>query len=126
LAIMNMVQAINQALMEEMERDDRVILLGEDVAVDGGVFRVTEGLYAKFGSERVIDTTLAESSIVGVSIGMAMRGLRPVAEVQFMGFIYPAFNQIVSHAARMRNRSRGNLTLPMVIRTPYGAGVKAL
>ncbi len=126
MAIMNMVQALNLALDEEMARDQSVVLLGEDVGVDGGVFRVSEGLYKKYGRERVIDTPLAESGIVGISIGMAMNGLHPVAEIQFMGFIYPAFNQIVSHAARMRNRSRGRLSVPMVIRTPYGAGVKAL
>ncbi len=126
LALMNMVQAINLALHEEMERDQNVILLGEDVGVDGGVFRVTEGLYQKFGRARVIDTPLAESGIVGVAIGMAMNGLRPVAEIQFMGFFYPALNQMISHAARMRNRTRGRLTVPMVMRTPYGAGVKAL
>ena len=126
LAIMNMVQAINLALDEEMARDQSVVLLGEDVGLDGGVFRVSDGLFKKYGRGRVIDTPLAESGIIGVSIGMAMNGLRPVAEIQFMGFIYPAFNQIVSHAARMRNRSRGRLTVPMVIRTPYGAGVKAL
>jgi len=122
----NMVQALNHALEQEMLRDDRVVILGEDVAVDGGVFRVTEGLLAKFGDKRVIDTPLAESCIVGAAIGMAVYGLRPIAEIQFMGFIFPAFNQIVSHAARLRNRSRGRLTVPMVIRMPYGAGVKAL
>ena len=126
LAAMNMVQALNRAMDEEMERDPNVILLGEDVGVDGGVFRVSEGLFKKYGRARVIDTPLEESGIVGVSIGMAMNGLRPIAEIQFMGFIYPAFNQIISHAAKMRNRSRGRLTVPMVIRTPYGAGVKAL
>jgi len=124
--MITMVQALNQALRQEMERDPEVLLLGEDVGVDGGVFRVTEGLLEKFGPERVIDTPLAESAIVGASIGLAAAGLRPVAEVQFMGFIYPAFNQIVSHAARLRNRSRGRYTAPLVIRTPYGAGVKAL
>ena len=124
--MITMVQALNQALRQEMERDPEVVLLGEDVGVDGGVFRVTEGLFEKFGPERVIDTPLAESAIVGASIGLAAAGLRPVAEVQFMGFIYPAFNQIVSHAARLRNRSRGRYTAPLVIRTPYGAGVKAL
>ena len=95
-----MVQAINLALREEMERDDRVVLLGEDVGKDGGVFRVTDGLLEIFGEQRVIDTPLAESGIVGAAIGMALYGLRPVAEIQFMGFIYPAFDQIFSHAAR--------------------------
>jgi pyruvate dehydrogenase E1 component beta subunit len=126
MAAMNMVQAINLALREEMERDPSVVCLGEDVGVDGGVFRVTEGLFQKFGKERVIDTPLAESSIIGTAIGMAMNGMRPVAEIQFLGFIYPAYQQLVSHAARMRNRTRGKITLPMVVRVPYGGGVKAL
>jgi pyruvate dehydrogenase E1 component beta subunit len=124
--IMTMVQAINRALAEEMERDDRIVVLGEDVGRDGGVFRVTEGLIDRFGPERVMDTPLAESGAIGVAIGLAALGLRPVAEIQFMGFIYPAFNQIVSHAARLRNRTRGRFTAPLTIRTPYGAGVKAL
>jgi pyruvate dehydrogenase E1 component beta subunit len=123
---LNMVQALNQAMHQEMERDLRVVALGEDIAVDGGVFRLTEGLLEKFGPERVIDTPLAESTIVGASIGMAVAGLRPIAEIQFMGFIYLAMNQIIAHAARLRNRSRGRFTVPIVIRTPYGAGVKAL
>jgi pyruvate dehydrogenase E1 component beta subunit len=122
---LNMVQAINLALREEMARDDRVLILGEDVGADGGVFRVTDGLLDAYGPERVIDTPLAESGIVGTAIGMALYGLRPVAEIQFMGFIYPAVDQIYSHAARMRNRSRGRFTCPIVIRTPYGAGIKA-
>jgi pyruvate dehydrogenase E1 component beta subunit len=120
-----MVQAINQALDQEMARDDRVVLLGEDVGRDGGVFRVTEGLLDHFGSERVIDTPLAESVIVGAAIGMAAYGLRPVAEIQFMGFIYAALDQLFSHAARLRSRSRGRFTCPMVVRTPYGGGIKA-
>lgn len=124
--IMTMVQAINQALAQEMERDDRIIVLGQDVGRDGGVFRTTEGLFDRFGPERVMDTPLSESAIVGASIGMTALGLRPVPEVQFMGFIYPAFNQIVSHVARLRNRTRGRFTVPLTIRTPYGAGVKAL
>lgn len=124
--IMTMVQAINQALAQEMERDDRILVLGEDVGRDGGVFRATEGLFERFGPERVMDTPLAESGFIGASIGMAALGLRPVPEIQFMGFIYPAFNQIVSHVARMRNRTRGRFTVPLTIRTPYGAGVKAL
>jgi len=121
-----MAQAINQALAGEMERDGRVVIMGEDVGVDGGVFRITDGLVDKFGHERVIDTPLAESAGVGVAIGMAALGLKPVVEIQFMGFIYPAFNQIVSHVARLRNRTRGRFTVPIVIRTPYGAGVRAL
>jgi pyruvate dehydrogenase E1 component beta subunit len=124
--MLNMVQALNQAMHGEMGRDPSVVVLGEDVAVDGGVFRLTEGLLEKFGPGRVIDTPLAESAIVGASIGMAVSGMRPVAEIQFMGFIYLAFNQIISHAARLRNRSRGRFTVPLVIRTPYGAGVRAL
>ncbi|MFC2165603.1 alpha-ketoacid dehydrogenase subunit beta [Acidobacteriota bacterium] len=122
----NMVQALNHALEQAMEQDGDVVLMGEDVGVDGGVFRVSDGLIQKFGSERVIDTPLAESGLVGAAIGMAVYGLRPVAEVQFMGFVYPAFNQIVSHLSRMRNRSRGRFKLPVVIRMPYGAGVRAL
>jgi pyruvate dehydrogenase E1 component beta subunit len=120
-----MVQAINLALREEMERDDRVVLLGEDVAADGGVFRISEGLLERFGPERVLDTPLAESGIVGAAIGMAAYGLRPVVEIQFMGFIYAAFDQIFTHAARLRTRSRGRFSCPLVIRTPYGGGIKA-
>jgi pyruvate dehydrogenase E1 component subunit beta len=122
---LNMVQAINLALKEEMQRDDSVILMGEDVGRDGGVFRVSEGLLEQFGPERVMDTPLSESGIVGTAIGMAAYGLRPVAEIQFMGFIYPALDQIFSHAARLRSRSRGRYTCPLVVRTPYGAGIKA-
>jgi pyruvate dehydrogenase E1 component subunit beta len=124
--MLNMVQALNQAMSQEMEKDPKVVLLGEDIGVDGGVFRLTEGLLEKYGPERVIDTPLAESTIVGTSIGMAVAGLRPIAEIQFMGFIYLAMNQIISHAARLRNRSRGRFTVPLVIRTPYGAGVRSL
>ena len=123
---MTMVQAINRTLAQEMERDDRIIILGEDVGRDGGVFRATDGLFDAFGPERVIDTPLAESAIIGASIGMTALGLRPVPEIQFLGFIYPAFNQIISHVARLRNRTRGRFTVPLTIRTPYGAGVKAL
>ncbi|MFO7733219.1 MAG: alpha-ketoacid dehydrogenase subunit beta [Candidatus Aminicenantes bacterium] len=123
---MTMVQAINRTLAQEMERDDRIIILGEDVGRDGGVFRATDGLFDAFGPERVIDTPLAESAIIGASIGMTALGLRPVPEIQFMGFIYPAFNQIISHVARLRNRTRGRFTVPLTIRTPYGAGIKAL
>lgn len=122
---LNMVQAINQALSLEMERDDRVVVLGEDVGKDGGVFRVTEGLWERFGAERVLDTPLSESGIVGTAIGMAAYGLRPVAEIQFMGFTYAALDQIFAHAARLRSRSRGRYTCPLVIRTPYGGGIKA-
>ncbi|MFZ2445977.1 MAG: alpha-ketoacid dehydrogenase subunit beta [Syntrophobacteraceae bacterium] len=123
---MNMVQAINMALRQEMEKDDRVILLGEDIGVDGGVFRVTDGLISQFGPERVIDTPLAESAIAGFSIGMAIYGLRPVCEMQFSGFSYFAFHQMESHASRMRQRSLGRFSVPMVMRAPYGGGVRAL
>jgi pyruvate dehydrogenase E1 component beta subunit len=122
---LNMVQAINLALKEEMGRDGDVVVLGEDVGRDGGVFRVTEGLLDQFGQDRVIDTPLAESVIVGSAIGMAAYGLKPVAEIQFEGFIYPAMNQISNHAARLRSRSRGRYTCPLVVRTPYGAGIRA-
>lgn len=124
--MMNMVQAINSALANEMEADDSVMVLGEDVGTVGGVFRVTDGLLGRFGADRVIDTPLAESLIAGMATGMAMAGLRPVAEMQFMGFSYLAMSMIISHTARMRNRSRGTYTVPMVLRMPYGAGVKAL
>jgi len=124
--IMTMIQAITNALSLEMERDDGFVLLGEDIGRNGGVFRATDGLFDKFGPERVIDTPLAESAIIGTSLGMAAAGLKPVPEIQFMGFIYPAFNQIISHVARLRNRTRGRFTAPLTIRTPYGAGVRAL
>ena len=122
---LNMVQAINLALREEMQRDKDVLILGEDVGRDGGVFRVTEGLLEQFGPERVVDTPLAESAIVGAAIGMASYGLKPIAEIQFLGFIYPAFDQISNHSSRLRSRSRGRYTCPLVIRAPYGAGIKA-
>jgi pyruvate dehydrogenase E1 component beta subunit len=125
MPVMNMVQAINLALREEMARDGRVVLLGEDVGRDGGVFRVTEGLLDAFGPDRVMDTPLSESAIAGAAIGMAVRGLLPVAEIQFMGFCYAAMDQIVTHASRIRTRSRGRYTAPLVLRTPYGAGIKA-
>lgn len=125
MALMTMVQAINHALAFEMERDDRVVLLGEDVGRDGGVFRITEGLIERFGGERVLDTPLSESAIAGAAIGMAAYGLRPVAEIQFMGFTYAAIDQLFAHAARLRSRSRGRYTVPMVVRTPYGGGIKA-
>lgn len=120
-----MVQAINLALQQEMKKDDKVIVLGEDVGKDGGVFRVTAGLQEKFGEDRVIDTPLAESGIVGCSIGMAIYGLRPVAEIQFMGFMPPAFDQLISHASRIRTRSRGRFTCPLVVRFPYSGGIHA-
>jgi len=123
---MNMVEAINMALRQEMEKDDRVILLGEDIGKDGGVFRVTDGLLDKFGPQRVMDTPLAESAIAGFSIGMAVYGLRPVCEMQFSGFSYFAFHQMEAHASRMRQRSQGRYGVPMVLRAPYGGGVRAL
>jgi len=126
MATLNMVQALNMALKEEMERDKDVVVLGEDVGKDGGVFRVTEGLFDRFGPGRVMDTPLAETGIVGAAIGMAVYGLKPVAEIQFMGFIYSVIEQLFSHATRIRARSRGRFTCPLVVRTPYGAGVKAL
>jgi pyruvate dehydrogenase E1 component beta subunit len=121
-----MVQALNLALQQEMEKDDSVIVLGEDVGVDGGVFRVTDGLIDQFGERRVVDTPLAESAIVGMSIGMAVYGLKPVCEIQFSGFSYQGFHQLENHAARLRWRSRGRFHVPMVLRTPYGGGVRAL
>ena len=124
MATMTLVQAIHDALALEMERDPRVVLLGEDVGRNGGVFRVTEGLSARFGRERVIDTPLAEAGIIGMAIGMALNGLRPVAEIQFADFIYPAFEQIVSELAKFRYRSAGQFTAPVVIRTPSGGGIK--
>ncbi|MBW2443777.1 MAG: alpha-ketoacid dehydrogenase subunit beta [Deltaproteobacteria bacterium] len=126
MAKMTMVQALNLALRQEMERDDSVIILGEDVGVDGGVFRVTDALIDQFGEERVLDTPLAEAAIVGMSIGMAAYGLKPVCEIQFSGFSYQNFHQIENHAARLRWRSRGRYHVPMVMRTPYGGGVRAL
>ncbi len=126
MAKMTMVQALNLALRQEMEKDDSVIVLGEDVGVDGGVFRVTDGLIDLFGDERVLDTPLAESGIVGMSIGMAAYGLKPVCEIQFSGFAYQNFHQVENHAARLRWRSQGRYNVPMVLRTPYGGGVRAL
>ena len=124
MTVLNLVQAVNHALRDEMTRNDKVIILGEDVGVNGGVFRATDGLYQEFGPNRVIDTPLAESGIIGVSIGMALYGLRPVSEIQFMDFIYPAFDQIQSELAKFRYRSGGQFTTPVVIRTPYGGGIR--
>jgi len=126
MAKMTMVQALNLALRQEMEKDDQVILLGEDVGRDGGVFRVTDELLDIFGENRVMDTPLAESGIVGMSVGMAVYGLRPVCEIQFSGFSYLNFHQIECHASRLRWRSQGRFSVPMVLRTPYGGGVRAL
>jgi len=120
------VQAVNDALHTEMERDDRVVVFGEDVAESGGVFRATDELLEEFGSKRVVDTPLSEIAIVGGAAGMAMYGYRPVAEIQFSGFLPPAFDQLVTNASRIRWRTRGELTAPMVVRMPYGAGVRAL
>ncbi|MGA3107906.1 MAG: alpha-ketoacid dehydrogenase subunit beta [Candidatus Bathyarchaeia archaeon] len=124
MTVLNVVQAVNHALREEMTRNDKVVILGEDVGINGGVFRATEGLYQEFGPNRVIDTPLAESGIIGVSIGMALYGLRPVPEIQFMDFIYPGFDQIQSELAKFRYRSGGQYTTPVVIRTPYGGGIR--
>jgi pyruvate dehydrogenase E1 component beta subunit len=125
MANLTLVQAINLALIQEMEKDDRVLLLGEDIGVNGGVFRVTEGLHQRFGGDRVVDSPLAESGIVGTAIGLAMGGLRPVAEIQFEGFLGPAFDQITNQAARISNRTRGQLTCPLVLRVPVGGGIHA-
>jgi pyruvate dehydrogenase E1 component beta subunit len=125
MANLTLVQAINLALIQEMERDDRVLILGEDVGVNGGVFRVTEGLHKRFGPQRVVDSPLAESGIMGTSIGLAMGGLRPVPEIQFEGFLGPAYDQLCTHAARMRTRTRGAYTVPMTVRVPIGGGIHA-
>lgn len=120
-----LAEAVNQALAYEMNNDKNVVVLGEDIGVNGGVFRTTVGLLEKYGPERVLDTPLAESMIAGISVGMAAQGLKPVAEFQFMGFIYSGFDHILSHAARLRNRTRGRLTCPLVYRAPYGGGIHA-
>ena len=125
MANLTLVEAVNQALAWEMAHDDSVVVFGEDVGVNGGVFRATVGLQEKFGAERVFDTPLAEAMIAGLSVGLATQGFKPVPEIQFMGFIYPALDQIVSHASRMRNRTRGRLTCPMVLRAPFGTGIRA-
>src|SRR5213079_1776895 len=123
---LNMVKALNLALLQEMERDPAVLILGEDVGVDGGVFRVTDDLQRKFGSQRVIDSPLAEAAIIGTGVGMALYGLRPVCEIQFSGFAFQCFHQIENHVARYRLRSQGRFACSMVIRMPYGGGVRAL
>ncbi|TKJ42169.1 alpha-ketoacid dehydrogenase subunit beta [candidate division LCP-89 bacterium B3_LCP] len=123
---MNMVQAINLGLFQEMSKDDSVVVLGEDVGVDEGVFRVTAGLLEKYGEDRVIDTPLAESGIFGTSIGMALAGLKPVCEMQFSGFSYLITHQLEGHASRFRSRSQGDWTVPLVVRMPYGGGVRAM
>jgi pyruvate dehydrogenase E1 component beta subunit len=126
MAKLNMVKALNLALLQEMERDEDILVIGEDVGVDGGVFRVTEDLHRKFGGKRVIDTPLAEAAIIGTSVGMALYGLKPVCEIQFSGFAFQCFHQIENHAVRYRARSQGRFHCPMVIRMPYGGGVRAL
>lgn len=126
MSVMTMVQAINNAMDIKLAEDNSVVVYGEDVGVVGGVFRVTEGLQKKYGVERVFDSPLAESAIVGTGVGMALSGLRPVVEMQFDGFSYPAFNQIISNVSRMHNRSRGRFRIPMVIRFPYGGGINAI
>ena len=122
---MTLVEAINLALARAMEEDPNVVVLGEDVGVNGGVFRATVGLQQRFGSERVIDTPLAELLISGLCVGMAAQGLKPVGEIQFMGFLYPCIDQLVNHASRLRNRTQGRLSCPMVLRTPHGGGIRA-
>jgi len=125
LAKITMVEAIALAQAWELQHDDAVVVLGQDVGANGGVFRATAGLQSRFGAARVQDTPLAEATIAGLSVGMATHGLKPVAEIQFMGFMYPALDQIVNHMSRMRNRTRGRLTCPVVIRTPHGGGIHA-
>ncbi|HLB02765.1 MAG TPA: alpha-ketoacid dehydrogenase subunit beta, partial [Nitrospiria bacterium] len=122
---LNIVQAVNLALREEMERNPDMLILGEDVGKNGGVFRATEGLQQRFGAERVVDTPLSESGIVGVGIGLAAYGMVPVVEIQFLGFIYAAMEQLISHAARIRTRSRGRFSCPLTVRAPYGGGIHA-
>jgi len=125
MSSLTLVQAINLALAQEMEADDRVLILGEDVGLNGGVFRVTEGLQQRFGEHRVVDTPLAESGIMGSAIGLAMGGLRPIPEIQFEGFLGPAYDQLTNHAARYRTRSRGAITIPLTVRVPIGGGIHA-
>lgn len=122
---LTLVDAINEALYQEMERDERVVCLGEDVGLNGGVFRVTDGLQKRFGADRVVDTPLAESGIMGTAIGLAMGGMRPIPEIQFEGFLGPAYDQLTNHAARYRTRSRGAITVPMTVRVPVGGGIHA-
>jgi len=126
MLVLNLIEAVTNALDVSMAKDDAIIVYGEDVGFEGGVFRATKGLQEKYGVARCFDSILAESSIIGSGIGMAINGLKPVVEMQFSGFVFPGMNQIITHAARMRNRSRGLYTVPMVIRMPYGGGVRAL
>ena len=125
MAKITLVEAVTMALAHELKHDNSVVVLGEDVGINGGVFRATNGLAQKFGENRVIDTPLAEAMIAGLTVGMAAQGMKPIAEAQFMGFIYPMVEQIICHAARLRNRTRGRLTCPLVIRAPYGGGIHA-
>jgi 2-oxoisovalerate dehydrogenase E1 component beta subunit len=125
MADITLVEAVTQALAYELAHDENIVVFGEDVGKNGGVFRATQGLQERFGEHRVFDSPLAESMIAGLAIGMSLQGLKPVAEFQFMGFIYPAMNQIISHAARMRNRTRGRLHCPLVFRAPFGGGIRA-
>lgn len=125
MAKVTLIDAVNMAMAHELEHDDSVVVFGEDVGPNGGVFRATAGLHERFGKDRVFDTPLAESMIVGLAIGMAAQGMKPVAEIQFSGFAYPAFDQLISHAARMRHRTRGRLSCPMVMRAPSGGGIHA-
>lgn len=125
MAAMTLIEAVTMAMDHEMAIDKDVVVLGEDVGRNGGVFRATDGLQEKHGEDRVIDTPLAEAMIAGMSVGMAGQGMKPIAELQFMGFMFPAFNQIVTSAARLRNRTRGRITVPMVVRMPYGGGIHA-
>ncbi len=125
MAELTLVEAINRALTFELAADERVVVFGEDVGVNGGVFRATVGLQQRFGARRVMDTPLAEGLIAGIAVGMAAQGLRPVAEIQFSGFIYPCIDQIVNHASRLRNRTRGRLSCPLVLRAPNGGGIRA-
>jgi pyruvate dehydrogenase E1 component beta subunit len=125
MAELNLVEAVNRALAHELAADPGIVLLGEDIGVNGGVFRATLGLQQRFGAERVIDTPLAEAAIAGVAVGMAAMGLKPVAEIQFTGFIYPAIDQIVNHASRLRHRTRGRMSCPLVLRSPCGGGIHA-
>lgn len=125
MAELNLVEAVNRALAYELEHDSSVLLMGEDIGVNGGVFRATLGLQQRFGCERVVDTPLAEAAIAGAAVGMAAMGLKPIAEIQFTGFIYPAMDQLINHASRMRHRTRGRLTCPLVVRSPCGAGIHA-
>ncbi len=125
MAAITLIEAVTLALGHEMAADKDVVLLGEDIGKNGGVFRATDGLQARFGEDRVMDTPLAEAMIAGISVGMAAQGIKAIPEMQFMGFMFPAFNQIVTAAARMRNRTRGRISLPMVVRMPYGGGIHA-